>query len=413
MPSSLKKTEKKIYPESYSIEEEVHKQNSNKTTIVKEVPQSYKKYEKVDYSELVLDETTGRLEEKPLKSTLTFVPPDLPTMPFLDPRDDHLPQLVNEKVIFYRKMLHNLVESFKEKKYIFIEGEKLKEILKNLWRAKEEDFPPLQDVCDNMNNDPFLHYRKGSKYELIFNLDLKNAYRATRKPFILDVKDGYKRDDSGIHRFFGETQDWTLQNTAFQALQSFKAYMISNTKDLVHLKPGCDDSRNWRQSGNFARVSSAPGVFSNPTPEGVHQDGCEFTMTTLFKSLNIDFEKGAVKSTLLSLSQEIGTKYNEVESKNIIDVVQHKNFLDTLLFADYELAHVVSPFHPIDNSSISHRDMGIFFTRRLSKKEEANDDVCFLFDGEEAHQELPCSFTIHSKYLQIPVPKNPEPNRSG
>ena len=100
--------------------------------------------------------------------------------------------------------------------------------------------------------------------------------------------------------------------------------MISNTKDLVQLKPGCDDSRNWRQSGNFARVSSAPGVFSNPTPEGVHQDGCEFSMTTLFKSLNIDFDKGAVKSTLLSLSQEIGTKYNKIESKNIIHVVQHK-----------------------------------------------------------------------------------------
>ena len=47
-------------------------------------------------------------------------------------------------------------------------------------------------------------------------------------------------------------------------------------------------------------------------------------MTTLFKSLNIDFEKGAVKSTLLSLSQEVGTPYNEVESMNIIDVVQHK-----------------------------------------------------------------------------------------
>ena len=102
----------------------------------------------------------------------------------------------------------------------------MKEILKNIWHAKEEDFPPLQDVCDNMNNDPFLHYRKGSKYELIFNLDLKNAYRATRKPFILDVKDGYKRDDSGIHRFFGETQDWTLQNTAFQALQSFKVKIV-------------------------------------------------------------------------------------------------------------------------------------------------------------------------------------------
>ena len=100
--------------------------------------------------------------------------------------------------------------------------------------------------------------------------------------------------------------------------------MISNAKDLVQLKPGCDDSRNWRQSGNFARVSSAPGVFSKPTPEGVHQDGCEFSMTTLFKSLNIDFDKGAVKSTLLSQSKEIGTKYNKIESKNIIHVVQHK-----------------------------------------------------------------------------------------
>jgi len=401
MPSSLKKTEKKIYPESYSIEEEVHKQNSNKTTIVKEVPQSYKKYERVgSHDKLVLNTTTGELEKIHLNSELTFVPPTPPALPLLDPRDDHLPQFLNEKVIDYCIILRNLVESFKKNKYIFIEGEQLKEILKNLWHAKEEDFPPLQDVCDNMPNDPFLHFRKVSNYDLIFNLELKNAYRATRKPYILDVKDGYIRDDSGIHRFFGETQDWTLQNTAFQALQSFKAYMISNAKDLVPLKPGCDDSRNWRQSGNFARVTSAPGVFSNPTPEGVHQDGTEFTMTTLFKSLNIDFEKGAVKSTLLSLSQERGTPYNEVESKNIIDVVQHKNFLDTLLFADYEFTHVVSPFQPIDDSSISHRDMGIFFTRRLSKKEAAKDDVYFLFDGEEPHEELPCSFSTHCKYLQ-------------
>ena len=73
-------------------------------------------------SKLALDETTGRLEKKPLKSTLTFVPPEQPALPMLDPRDDHLPQLVNEKVIFCRKMLQDLAETFKEKKYIFIEG---------------------------------------------------------------------------------------------------------------------------------------------------------------------------------------------------------------------------------------------------------------------------------------------------
>ena len=42
-------------------------------------------------SKLALDENTGRLEKKPLKSTLTFVPPEQPALPRLDPRDDHLP----------------------------------------------------------------------------------------------------------------------------------------------------------------------------------------------------------------------------------------------------------------------------------------------------------------------------------
>ena len=48
------------------------------------------------------------------------------------------------------------------------------------------------------------------------------AFRTNRKPLILGINDGYKSKDSEKHRFLGETQDWTLQNTAFQALQSFK-----------------------------------------------------------------------------------------------------------------------------------------------------------------------------------------------
>ena len=100
--------------------------------------------------------------------------------------------------------------------------------------------------------------------------------------------------------------------------------MVMNMMDFIQIRPGCDPNRNSRQSGFFIRVMSAQGIDSNPTPEGVHQDGCEFTMTTLFNSLNIDFDAGAAKSTLVNLSQPIGTKFDQVDRRNIIDQVQHR-----------------------------------------------------------------------------------------
>ena len=101
-------------------------------------------------SKLALDENTGRLEKKPLKSTLTFVPPEQPALPMLDPRDDHLPQLVNEKVIFCRKMLHDLLESFKEKKYIFIEGKTY-----GLYLLHVSDISPLHPANNKLRSGVF------------------------------------------------------------------------------------------------------------------------------------------------------------------------------------------------------------------------------------------------------------------
>ena len=77
-----------------------------------------------------------------------------------------------------------------------------------------------------MNNDPTLYFRKISKHELTLDLTKGTAIRSTRKPLILGIEDGYKSDDSGKHRFLGETKDWTFQNTVFQALQGFKVKNI-------------------------------------------------------------------------------------------------------------------------------------------------------------------------------------------
>ena len=76
--------------------------------------------------------------------------------------------------------------------------------------------------------------------------------------------------------------------------------------------------------------------------------------------------------------------------------------MDTLIFADYSLAHVVSPFQNLDPSQVAHRDMGIFFTRRLSYESALNEpdpNPSFYFDDEVAHEQLPCAFSIHTQHL--------------
>ena len=96
------------------------------------------------HDKLVLNTTTGGLEKIHLNSALTFVPPTPPALPLLDPRDDHLPQFLNEKVIDYCIILRNLVESFKKKKYIFIEGKSYGSYLLHVWKLDRS--PPTFDL---------------------------------------------------------------------------------------------------------------------------------------------------------------------------------------------------------------------------------------------------------------------------
>ena len=79
---------------------------------------------------------------------------------------------------------------------------------------------------------------------------------------------------------------------------------------------------------------STPKVLGEPTNEGVHQDGAEFTMTVFLKSQNVDFDGGAGLVSLVNLNEAFGTKYDQVDPKNIIKTVQPRNYLDTLIFVD-------------------------------------------------------------------------------
>ena len=56
-------------------------------------------------------------------------------------------------------------------RFAFFEAAEMREILKHVFGASEKDLLELEDVCDNMNQDPHLPFRKSSMYRL--GLDLK------------------------------------------------------------------------------------------------------------------------------------------------------------------------------------------------------------------------------------------------
>ena len=163
-------------------------------------------------------------------------------------------------------------------------------------------------------------------------------------------------------------------------------------------RPGCDPDANWNQNIFFARTMSTPKTEGEPAAEGVHQDGVEFTMTTLLKTRNMDFiEQKSAVSKLFDLDQTIGVSFQDAKENNVITEVQHTNFLDTLLFVDNEVSHAVSPIKLIDTDKIGFRDMMILFSRRMAPK--SSKFISAGFDSLKSHPRLPAAFALRSKVL--------------
>ena len=61
-------------------------------------------------------------------------------------------------------------------------------------------------------------------------------------------------EKTGRHRFFGEVQDWVMQNSALQALVRLKASFIYGNLNIPP-REGLDAKRNFNQMAHFMRIS--------------------------------------------------------------------------------------------------------------------------------------------------------------
>lgn len=151
-----------------------------------------------------------------------FMVPDPPRNPLPDPRDTHLPPY-DVLSSYWKNYLMEQRKLFTENKYIHMKGEQVRMVLQHVFDATEEDLYALENAHDNLNHDPNMDVRKIATYRLGLDFESGVAERLAREALILDVQDGIDRPGfSGVHRFFGEVQDWVMQNSAMQVKDPFQ-----------------------------------------------------------------------------------------------------------------------------------------------------------------------------------------------
>ncbi|KAB8222542.1 2OG-Fe dioxygenase-domain-containing protein [Aspergillus novoparasiticus] len=235
-----------------------------------------------------------------------------------------------------------LRQKYLQDRFIFVEGEDMVPILKGLG-ARDADFELLKSITDQTGADPTLDYQQ--------------------QPYTLTVQEDYKRHDSAIQRTFPETSDNMQENTVVQALMMFKTLVFQNVP--ITPRDRLDySSQSWVCMMFNGRVFTdvSKGIFGEPALEGVHSDGSDHTMSVLLNCENMTPDSAV---TFLHDNRETtGVPVSEVEPALIKARVQHRHFLDTLIFVDHDYKHSVTSLHPLCPSSIARRDVLVAFTRR-------------------------------------------------
>ncbi|KAK2754416.1 hypothetical protein FQN54_007060 [Arachnomyces sp. PD_36] len=285
--------------------------------------------------------------------------------------------------------LIQLREQFIKERLIFVESSRMIPILKVLG-ATDEDLEKMRSVSDSLHDDPTLPFRKSKNGRFCFDFDQSQVRRLEFQPFALSVEEDFVRHDSGQVRRFQEVDEDLQGNSTLQALFVFKALVFHGVPTKQRPKFNYD-MENFVCTLFNVRTVTNKDLLGEPALEGVHTDGVDFTMTTFLGSENMT-EDSAV-TFVHDMSTKNALRWNEVSPEHTLGSHQHRNFLDTLLFADNERKHSLSPVHAIDPERAATRDMLVFFTR----KPVVEGHISYPYDSLNPHQSLPMRVDLASR----------------
>lgn len=286
--------------------------------------------------------------------------------------------------------ISKLRETYIRDRYIFVEGSTMTHILRGLG-ATEGDLASIQIVSERLPLDPTLPFRESKNGRFCFDPDGHAIRRLEFQPFALSAAEDFKRYDSEQLRHFAEIENDLQLNSVFQALLLFKYLILHGVS--TSFRPYLDyaDSR-WICTVFNLRTVTTPDMLGEPALEGVHTDGVDHTMTTFLGSHNME-RKSCVTALHLN-SEETGIAHDKTRPEHCVSVVQHRSLLDTLVIADNERKHSLSPLIPHDSDARATRDMLIFFTRKPALKGHVSEKM----DSRKPHRGLPMEIPLWVPY---------------
>jgi hypothetical protein len=251
------------------------------------------------------------------------------------------------------------------------------------------------DFCSmsaNLPKDPVWgKIRSIQNGRLALHMDSSQAHRLSHAPFQLGRNDVMSEDISDVPRRFGEIPEALMANSTFQALARLLSMLIPQGGQVV--SGSCANSRTWHANFFPIRIRTKPSLIGDPTPEGVHSDGCELNMAMLLGKHNV--HEQAATTRIYSLRQRKGCKVgaNEASEHEIFRCTMQEPF-ETVLLLDRFVLHDVTPVLPCNPAEAAHRDVLIGFVRRPLQDTQK--------DPTEQHSKMPCTFS-----LDAPVPVAP------
>ncbi len=261
---------------------------------------------------------------------------------------------------------------------VFVSGDKVAQILIGLG-ATEEDIAALRKVSENLESDPTLPFRKSRNGRFCLDAENHRVYRTEHQPFVLSSDEDFVRHDSAQRRTFDEIQQELTGNTALQALLVFKYLVIHDVSTAP--RPDLDyDCPRWVCTVFNLRTVTNSALIGEPALEGVHCDGVDHTMTTFLGGENMTADSAI--TFIHDMRERNARRWHETEPRYLLDRRQHRDFLDTLLLADHERKHSLTPVRAVNPTEPATRDMLIFFTRKPALK----GHISYPYDSLAEHR---------------------------
>ena len=214
------------------------------------------------------------------------------------------------------QVLSHWISTLKRNKYAFIPGADFKTILLHLGCSPAELAPEhLKETFANLAVNPAMDY-KFAEEAAVHITDLTTPpTRLPIQPFIL-----YEDDMKHPDKIEGKPRQYTERPSSYINGAFLRAYARFNFLlggDAASCLPEWDaDSPAMVVKQWPARTvrRAADGV-GEPSPEGVHQDGCEIAMITFVGRDNV--MKGTGRNRVWSLDQPLGNHTDEHNTTNL------------------------------------------------------------------------------------------------